>query len=278
MSASFSPHHGNGFHPATPAPQTAAATAAPSANGSNGRDTQGRFASGNRGGPGNPFARKTAALRQAFYEAITEEDMRAIAGELIVQARLGDKAAIKLVLAYVLGKPAAPAAPDTLDVQEWQLWKEKTNIPAKDAAAIGNGIPAEMACTIARATVPLVQQAEATQLQAKLLTGLAVPADALLAEGASDTNQAPASAQPCDDVLAPATTPPADRHQTGKTVTCPRPQTVETAEEFQFTEAEVAQAAAWLIAACNGQSRHQTEETEPRPSTPHRNGQHSIGP
>ena len=35
----------------------------PSTNGSNGRDVAGRFAAGNRGGPGNPYAKRSAAGR-----------------------------------------------------------------------------------------------------------------------------------------------------------------------------------------------------------------------
>jgi len=35
---------------------------------SDGRDTMGRFAPGNSGGPGNPFARKVASLRQALLD------------------------------------------------------------------------------------------------------------------------------------------------------------------------------------------------------------------
>jgi hypothetical protein len=221
---------------------------------SNGKDAHGRFAPGNRGGPGNPFARQCAALRQAFFDAITEEDMHAIAGELAVQARMGDKAAIKLLLSYVLGKPTAPVDPDTLDVQEWQLWQQKTNIRAQEAASIGNGIPAEMACTIARATVPAVQKAEAAQLQTGLLAGLDLPDGTSTPEKADDADQAPTPALPSIAV------PPTDRQQTGQTASCHRQQTAETAEEFPFSEAEVAQATAWLIAACNDH-RHQTVET-----------------
>jgi hypothetical protein len=230
------------------------ATAAPPINRVMDHDAHGRFAPGNRGGPSNPFARHAAALRQAFFDAITEEDMRAIAAELAAMARLGELPAIKLLLTYVLGKPAPPADPDTLDVQEWQRWREKTNIRAKEAASICNGIPAEMACTIARAAVPVVQKAEAAQLQASLRAGLDVPAEARASEEAED---------------APA--PPADRHQTAETASCHRQQTAETAlshrqqtaetaEEFRFSEAEVAQAASWLIAACHGH-RQQTEQT-----------------
>ncbi len=48
-----------------------AGQSAPSTNGDNGRDSCGRFAKGNDGGPGNPFARKAAALRAALFNKIT---------------------------------------------------------------------------------------------------------------------------------------------------------------------------------------------------------------
>ena len=38
-----------------------------------GRDENGRFVAGNKGGPGNPFGRYTAQLRVALLAAITEE-------------------------------------------------------------------------------------------------------------------------------------------------------------------------------------------------------------
>ena len=45
----------------------------------NGRTPRGQFATGNPGGPGNPYARRTAALRSALLDAVTEADIRAIA-------------------------------------------------------------------------------------------------------------------------------------------------------------------------------------------------------
>jgi hypothetical protein len=42
---------------------------------SNGRETNGRFASGNPGGPVNPFARQTATLRVAMQRTVTERDV-----------------------------------------------------------------------------------------------------------------------------------------------------------------------------------------------------------
>ena len=70
------------------------------------RDANGRFAIGNDGGPGNPFARQTAALHSAFLQRATPQDMKAIADKLIEQAKGGNVAAAKLVLQYTIGKPA----------------------------------------------------------------------------------------------------------------------------------------------------------------------------
>ncbi len=64
------------------------------------RDSQGRFTANNKGGPGNPFARRTAALRQAMLDAVTGEDLQAIVRQLIQQAqrrrRLGCPAGVLL--------------------------------------------------------------------------------------------------------------------------------------------------------------------------------------
>src|ERR1700680_4032660 len=83
-----------------------------------GRDQRGRFAPGNRGGTGNPFARQVAGLRKAFLQGITVEDLAAIAAALLAKAKQGDVAAAKLVLAYAIGKPQATVDPDRLDVDE----------------------------------------------------------------------------------------------------------------------------------------------------------------
>src|SRR5579871_686306 len=58
-----------------------------------GRDSRGRFAPGNKGGPGNPYTRRCAALRQAMLDVVTPEDLQAIMRELIDRARQGDIAA-----------------------------------------------------------------------------------------------------------------------------------------------------------------------------------------
>lgn len=77
----------------------------PSPNGTIGRDSNGRFAPGNPGGPGNPFASKVGRLRSALFEAVTEDDIRQIAERLVKMAKDGDLAAIREVLLRTLGRP-----------------------------------------------------------------------------------------------------------------------------------------------------------------------------
>src|SRR4051794_23432735 len=95
-------------------------------NGAGGRDARGRVAPGNPGGPGNPFARRTAELRREFLAEATGEDLRAVCRALLERAKEGDVAAAKLALGYLVGKPEKAVDPDTLDEQEWHLWRRYT--------------------------------------------------------------------------------------------------------------------------------------------------------
>jgi hypothetical protein len=84
------------------------------------RDEQGRFLSGTAAGPGrpaNPYARRLAALKVAFAEAVSVEDVQAVAGRLTRLAKLGDVAVMKLFLAALIG-PVAAIDPDELDRHE----------------------------------------------------------------------------------------------------------------------------------------------------------------
>jgi hypothetical protein len=101
-------------------PEAAPATAPAAA----GRDAAGRFAEGNKGGPGNPHARRVAALRSALLEVVTPERLRPLAERLYQRAMGGDTAAAKLLLAYTLGSPSRPVDPDRLDLEEWKLRQE----------------------------------------------------------------------------------------------------------------------------------------------------------
>src|SRR5689334_20040804 len=68
------------------------------------RDGNGRFLPGNRGGPGNPHAKKVAQLRSALLETVTPEDMRTIVLKLVEMAKGGDLPAIRELLERTLGK------------------------------------------------------------------------------------------------------------------------------------------------------------------------------
>ncbi len=76
--------------------------------------------------PGNPFARRVAALRQALVEAISPADLAAIARVMRDKALSGDVAAAKFVASYTVGKPTPAPDPDRLDAEEWKNFKETT--------------------------------------------------------------------------------------------------------------------------------------------------------
>ena len=132
-----------------------------------GRDGSGRFAAGNRGGPGNPFARRTAAARKAVADAVTPEQLAAIAAVMVKKALEGDVAAAKLVFGYAAGKPAQAPDPDTLDAHE--LATRRTNVAsAEDMKALFEACPAWLLCAIAAASAPLAQE----HLQAAFTQGV----------------------------------------------------------------------------------------------------------
>jgi len=76
----------------------------PSPNGSNGRDSAGKFLPGNGGGPGNPHAGRVAKLRSALMKAVSEKDVRDVAKALVTAAKDGDVQAAKLLFDRVIGK------------------------------------------------------------------------------------------------------------------------------------------------------------------------------
>src|SRR5581483_12448346 len=93
------------------------------------RSTDGRFATGNRGGPGNPFARQTAALRAYLINHVTERDLQDILDVLLLNAKAGHLPTIKLLFAYILGQPKPVVEPDLLDLQEMQMLQQAAQAP-----------------------------------------------------------------------------------------------------------------------------------------------------
>ena len=126
------------------------------------RQPNGCFAKGNKGGPGNPFARQVAALRQTLLNRTTQKDFEEVADELIKKAKTGDVAAIKLLFQYTLGKPAPCPEPDHLDVDEWHKLQQSSCPPA-DVNALFNGFPADTACKLAKFVWPLNTERQFTR-------------------------------------------------------------------------------------------------------------------
>ncbi len=114
---------------------------APSSNGSDGRDSRGRFAKGNSGGPGNPFARRSAAFRTAVIEAVGEEGLAQVVEAMVAKARGGDVGAASLLLSHVVGRPSEATDPDRLDEQELRVLKAAPSI--LDLAILPRRIPIE---------------------------------------------------------------------------------------------------------------------------------------
>jgi hypothetical protein len=82
----------------------------------------GRFVAGNRAAKGNPHARRMASVRQAFADAISENDIKQLARKLYQRAvDGGDIAAAQLVLGFVCGKPGPTPDPDRLDQDEFAI-------------------------------------------------------------------------------------------------------------------------------------------------------------
>ena len=131
-----------------------------------GRAANGRFAKGNPGGPGNPFARQVAAFRQEFMAATTKEDIAAIARAMIEKAKDGDCAAARIVLQYTLGKPAATVDPDRLDEMEWEQWQREQ--AGADSNTVWMGMHAATANTIARTIIPVMQKEHFAELYHQL--------------------------------------------------------------------------------------------------------------
>ncbi len=109
------------------------------------RDGRGRFTKGNRAAVGNPFARRMAKLRSVVLDAVSEDDLRAIAQKLVMQAKDGDAAAAKLLLLYAIGKPAKAVDPDRLDLEEWRLLQDFPTRAEAVRAVLDSQHPAPLA-------------------------------------------------------------------------------------------------------------------------------------
>jgi hypothetical protein len=92
-------------------------------------------------------------LRCALVRRIKPEQVEAIADALIAKATAGDVAAAKLVLSYGIGKPTEAVNPDTLDMQEWDVFR-RSPVSLDDLRGIVEGIPVDAVGPVVRVTKP----------------------------------------------------------------------------------------------------------------------------
>ena len=83
---------------------------------SSGRNSYGRFTVGNKGGPGNPYAKRVAAIHAAFLHTVKDKDIAEIVEGIVSKAKAGDLSAAAILFDRVLGKPAR-FDPETVEVE-----------------------------------------------------------------------------------------------------------------------------------------------------------------
>jgi hypothetical protein len=174
----------------------------------NGRGGGGRFAAGNPGGPGNPFARQTAALRKAMLDAVTPEDIQRIVQALIDKASKGDVAASKLVLSYTIGKPTAPAEPDLLDQQELVL-QQANLVGLEGLDRLSKFVPIAVVLRAIRVLEPIFAEVREQELSMSMQKASAEidAKEQRKAERARERAEAAAAAAAGQPVAAPAPAP-----------------------------------------------------------------------
>src|SRR5262249_1328025 len=113
-----------------------------------GRTARGRFAQGNAGGPGNPFARQLGRIRSALLGGLSDADMKSVAAKLVrMVVDEGNLDAARLRLSYTVGPPLQKSVdPDRLDLDEYRLLLDhphsdyvRPTVPADVAVVIQRG-------------------------------------------------------------------------------------------------------------------------------------------
>jgi hypothetical protein len=156
-----------GHQPAPDAPSAPVSDGGAPPDQTTGRTATGRFAKGNKCGLGNPFARRLGKLRTAALDAATEEDVVAIFKKLYQLAMIGDVAAAKVYLDYMIGKPRPAVDPDRLDLDEVALWLEAPDDSQMRALQLDRFSPS-LASAVADACSPATAEEFGQRLREQL--------------------------------------------------------------------------------------------------------------
>jgi hypothetical protein len=141
------------------------------------RDTEGKFAKGNSGGPGNPHARACAKMLEVFRNAISEDEMLQICRMLFLKAVGGDIGAAKIILSYKIGKPLPAPHPDSIDRDEWNHYQNDA-IREQEVKLVMNSLPTHTGNDFARVALPIMTAARMNDLGQQLMQGLEKPDEA----------------------------------------------------------------------------------------------------
>src|SRR5262249_47857122 len=95
---------------------------------------------GNIGGPGNPFMRRMAHVRQLFAECMDDDTLRQLFAAFKERALAGDAAAGRLLMAYCVGRPVPVAEADRVGVEEFKLLRQM-HVPSETIPDVQAGIP-----------------------------------------------------------------------------------------------------------------------------------------
>ena len=94
----------------------------PISNGDEGRDEQGRFVKGWKGGPGSPHARYARQLRERLNEALfkvcSPDRLVAVVDAILKAAEAGDVQAARLILERIAGPPISADLMERLEALE----------------------------------------------------------------------------------------------------------------------------------------------------------------
>ena len=104
-------------------------------NGQRGRDSRGRFRSGNRAaaGRGNPHADRVNAWRTALAATVTEDDLRTVIAKLVELAKAGERWAVREMLDRCLGRPAQEVTSRAADLEGEVVLKLEFDNPRSTA-------------------------------------------------------------------------------------------------------------------------------------------------
>ncbi len=154
---------GTAFDPPEPEPRPEEKKTRAKAEPKKDRDGKGRFLPGCKGGPGNPYARKIAALRHSLIKHLGPRELYEIIRLLVGQAMCGNIESTKVLFQYVIGKAPEAPDPDGVDVAEWRQYVENP-ATAEAVQKLLDTLPHEKALAFLRSMWPalLALRAEKT--------------------------------------------------------------------------------------------------------------------